>query len=1058
MTNEIFRVFGSVLLKDKEAMQGLDNVDKKASGVGKTFGKLAKGVAVAGTLIGTALLAVGVKSTQMATDFEKGMANISTLLDGEFKPRIEELSKEVTGLMMQTGQSAEILQDGLYNVISAFGDSADSMKILETASKGAAAGNSTVTEAVNLLSAVTKGYGDTSAEANQKASDLAFTTVKLGQTTFPELAGAMGKVIPMASALNISQEELFGSFATLTGVTGSASEVTTQLRGILQGMLNPSEKMASAISSLGHESGTAMLETLGLNGTLQELLKSTNGNEVEMSKLWSTVEAAPALLALVGGQADVFVEKTNAMTKAAGMTEEAFARAKETLNVLMVEVGTKLLPVVNNLLQSIMPMVPRLMELVDGFMQKILPVFEKLTDALLPALFSIIEALIPIFNPILDILLELVDKVLIQLIYLLVPIIEKIMPIFIKLFEQLGPPIMEVLRILMSVIRLALPPLVDLLLKLVETVLPVFAKILNTLTPIIEFIAEVALGYFTHALEMLMPVIDEMAIYLEELMPTIELLAELFMLVLVPVLNTMLPIMIKLISLLSKGLVVYFKIMTQVVQSVTKAFKGLMTTTPQEVFDKLVQSMKNTWEWFKNIGKNILDFYKNTWGNIIGWFSGIWTNIKSFFENAWNGIIDFLKGVPKKIGDAIEQLLRTIRIKFLLWKLNTKRDFNEFVENIVQFFKDLPMNMWNAFNASVDWLIDKIAGFIHNVLLFFWELPENVKNAINQLWENIKISFTAGIEWLKAIPGKILEFINNFIRGIREGFETGAIEMQTRIGSIGAWIGNFIHESFERLKTFIANIVNFFKEVPSKVLNAISSLAERMKNFAITTFNNFKNASIERLNNLIAWFKEMPGKVISAITSLINRMKTFGATIFDKFKEGSINRWNNFVTWLKGLPNTIINTFKNLGKSMQSIGKDIIDGLWVGIQNMTTWLKDKLTAFAKKAIPDPIAKALGIASPSKLFKRFGKNISEGLAVGIDDAKKLVEDASYRLSIAAQAGAKLTPEFTNVPTTNNYYSANRRIEVPVNINGRTLVREVIEDIDEGLDDLTRRRRD
>ena len=61
----------------------------------------------------------------------------------------------------------------------------------------------------NLLSAVTKGYGDTSAEAVQKAADLSFATVRLGQTTFPELAAAMGKVIPLASTLGVEQEQLF---------------------------------------------------------------------------------------------------------------------------------------------------------------------------------------------------------------------------------------------------------------------------------------------------------------------------------------------------------------------------------------------------------------------------------------------------------------------------------------------------------------------------------------------------------------------------------------------------------------------------------------------------------------------------------------------------------------------------------------------------------------------------------------------------------------------------------------------------------------------------------
>ena len=51
-------------------------------------------------------------------------------------------------------------------------------------------------------------------------------------TTFPELAASIGRVVPVAAKMNVAQEELFAGFATLTGVTGSAAEVSTQLAGI----------------------------------------------------------------------------------------------------------------------------------------------------------------------------------------------------------------------------------------------------------------------------------------------------------------------------------------------------------------------------------------------------------------------------------------------------------------------------------------------------------------------------------------------------------------------------------------------------------------------------------------------------------------------------------------------------------------------------------------------------------------------------------------------------------------------------------------------------------
>ena len=57
-------------------------------------------------------------------------------------------------------------------------------------------------------------------------------------------------VVPLASALGVSQEELAAQFATLTGVTGSASEVSTQLRATYQAILKPTADMGAAISSV----------------------------------------------------------------------------------------------------------------------------------------------------------------------------------------------------------------------------------------------------------------------------------------------------------------------------------------------------------------------------------------------------------------------------------------------------------------------------------------------------------------------------------------------------------------------------------------------------------------------------------------------------------------------------------------------------------------------------------------------------------------------------------------------------------------------------------------
>ena len=282
------------------------------------------------TALGAAIYAGPVKKS---IEFENQMANVSTLLDGDIpaiSARVAELRKDIINLSNATGVGTDNLTDGLYQVISAFGDSAESAKLLEIASKAAKAGGATTADSINLLSAVTKGYGDISAEAQQKAADLAFQTVKLGQTSFPELASSMGKVIPLASTLSVKQEDLFGAMSTLTGVTGGTAEVATQLKATMQGFLSPSTNMTKSLEKLGYATGKDLLESKGLQGALDLLKESVGGNELEFAKLFSSVEAQTAILSLAGEQADNFRNKTAQMYEAGGAAQSAFEKATNT--------------------------------------------------------------------------------------------------------------------------------------------------------------------------------------------------------------------------------------------------------------------------------------------------------------------------------------------------------------------------------------------------------------------------------------------------------------------------------------------------------------------------------------------------------------------------------------------------------------------------------------------------------------------------------------------------------------------------------------------------------
>ena len=353
----------------KTTEKSVINLNGSFSKVSGTLTKFAVGVAGVGVL--------GVKSI---FDLNQEMANVSTLLSGG-PEQVKAFRDSIQDLAVETGKATGDLAKGLYEVVSAFEESPENMQQLAVATKAAVAGGpqAEVGSAVRMLAAVTKGYGDVSAEAQQKVSDLAFATVRMGSTTFPELAASMGKVVPLSKALNISQEELFGTMATLTGVTGNTAEVVTQLRAVYGAFLTPSEKMRKLAKDQHYESSIQMVKTLGLSKAIKLLVKETKGDEQALAKLITREEGLTAALALTGGQAETFARKVTDMKIVSGETQAAFDKQTQGINrqgheweitkrrfeTFAQKLGEKLLPVVDRLLDQLEPLIQYLENLSD---------------------------------------------------------------------------------------------------------------------------------------------------------------------------------------------------------------------------------------------------------------------------------------------------------------------------------------------------------------------------------------------------------------------------------------------------------------------------------------------------------------------------------------------------------------------------------------------------------------------------------------------------------------------------------------------------------------------
>jgi hypothetical protein len=142
----------------------------------------------------------------------------------------------------------------------------------------------------------------------------------------------MGRVVSLSDRMGVSQEQLFGVMATFTGVTGTASEVATQFRGVLQALDNPTASMAELFNRLGVASGRAMIEQFGLAETLRMIVDTAEASGIPLADFIGQVEGQTLAASGAARMYDELVRKTGDMVAAAGATEAAFKAQTQGIN------------------------------------------------------------------------------------------------------------------------------------------------------------------------------------------------------------------------------------------------------------------------------------------------------------------------------------------------------------------------------------------------------------------------------------------------------------------------------------------------------------------------------------------------------------------------------------------------------------------------------------------------------------------------------------------------------------------------------------------------------
>ncbi|WP_432068234.1 phage tail tape measure protein [Streptomyces sp. C10-9-1] len=251
-----------------------------------------------------------------------------------------------------------------------------------------------------------------------------------------------------------------------------------------------------------------------------------------------------------------------------------------------------------------------------------------------------------------------------------------------------------------------------------------------------------------------------------------------------------------------------------------------------------------------------------------------------------------------------------------------------------------------------------------------------VYSALAPILTNLALIFTETV-----LPAA-MRIYTAILENVQPVFSALAEFVTSRVVPAVQMIGGKLSELVQKAQpviSVVSTVITWLAQLAAKILGAVIPVVVR---FAGPIFS----ALFSAIGTAIGWIGDIIGFVGSlgkAFVDAVRYVADFSRKAKDKF--------GDFTDWMRGLPRRIGQALGNLGRLLVGKGEDLIYGLWNGIVGMGSWLKGKLIGWAKSAIPGPIAKALGINSPSRLMRdKIGRFIPSGVVAGINEAQPTLD--------------------------------------------------------------------
>ena len=376
-----------------------------------------------------------------------------------------------------------------------------------------------------------------------------------------------------------------------------------------------------------------------------------------------------------------------------------------------------------------------------------------------------------------------------------------------------------------------------------------------------------------------------------------------------------------------------------------------------------------------------------------------------------------IAGISVPVLIIIGVIVALIGIIVWLWKTNEgfrnmiigawngiKEAIGNAIQGIIDWFMQLWQNIQQTLQPIIP-LLQLVGNFIMQVLGgIVYAAIMGVIFAFQSLWNAVSIIFTA-IGGIISVVVQIIVGLFTFLIQLLTGDFSGAwITLQTTISNVMNTIWSTLTSIWDQISTFIFNTLNNIlgTNITSwgQIWSAITGFVTKIWNSVSSWFSRTVEAVRQKMSE--AW-NAVVSKGQQWVDSIKQTMSNFLSSVKQKF-------WDVVNACRQGMEDAV-NAIRNFFGKFGEVGRYLMEGLANGIKDGIDWVVNAAKGVAERAV-SAAKSALGIHSPSKVFKGIGQFVSQGLGIGIaNQAYKAVDAVKSMSSQMVNAfDADLEPSF------------------------------------------------